>query len=381
MGRTKATLNQVEEEIYAKRKTVRYDIRDLTVEAISEKYTDSLDTDEDTGPKLQYNCIYIPEYQRDFTWDEGRQSKLIESIILGLPIPFIFVAENKDSSWEIVDGSQRVRTIHAFLNNKLVLSGLQSIQSLNGYRFFELDKSRQGKILNTALRIIVLSEETTDDIKKDMFERINRGSDLLKPMEKRKGIYTGEFTSFIYKYCRKSEKFKRLVKIDKWLIKRQEYEELLLRFFAISDTKIYEKGINSGISGFLDDYLDKKNKELNELPPEEQARIFSEYESKINAVLDYVENNFPYGFCHKQNPQTKRSVFEAISVGVGKALSEGVAQDRLDKEVVEKSLSSNEFRKNTYVANELHKKQKLQGRVEFIYRLVSGAGGADNGRG
>lgn len=380
MRRAKATLNQVEDEIYAKRKTVRYDIRDLTVEAISQKYTDSLDTDEDTGQKLQYNCIYIPEYQRDFTWDEDRQSKLIESIILGLPIPFIFVAENKDSSWEIVDGSQRVRTIHAFLNNKFALSGLKSIQSLNGYKFIELDKTRQGKILNTALRIIVLSEETTDDIKKDMFERINRGSDLLKPMEKRKGIYTGKFTSFIYEYCRKSDKFKSLVKIDKWLIKRQEYEELLLRFFAISDTKIYEKGINSGISGFLDDYLDKKNKELNELSPEDQARTFSEYESHINAVLEYVEKNFPYGFCHKHNPQTKRSVFEAISVGVWKALSEGVAQDRLDKEVVEKSLSSNEFRKNTYVANELHKKQKLQGRVEFIYRLVSGAGGTDNGR-
>ena len=254
MKKTKASLSQVEDEIYAKRKTVRYDIRDLTVEAISQKYTDSLDTDEETGEKTQYNCIYIPEYQRDFTWDEDRQSKLIESIILGLPIPFIFVAENKDSSWEIVDGSQRVRTINAFLNNKLTLSGLRSIQSLNGYRFEELDRSRQGKILNTALRIIVLSEETTDDIKKDMFERINRGSDLLKPMEKRKGIYTGKFTSFIYNYCNQNEKYKTLVKIDKWLIKRQEYEELLLRFFAISDTKAYERGISSGISTFLDEY-------------------------------------------------------------------------------------------------------------------------------
>lgn len=381
MRETKATLSQVEDEIYAKRKTVRYDIRDLTVEAISQKYDDSLDTDEENDQKLQYNYIYVPEYQRDFTWDEDRQSKLIESIILGLPIPFIFVAENKDSSWEIVDGSQRVRTIHSFLNNQLTLSGLKSIQSLNGYRFKELDKSRQGKILNTALRIIVLSEETTDDIKKDMFERINRGSDLLKPMEKRKGIYTGNFTSFIFRYCAESEKFKELVKIDKWLIKRQEYEELLLRFFAISDTKIYERGINSGISGFLDDYLDKRNQELDKISPEDQEHIFSEYKKRIDTVLEYVEKNFPYGFCHKHNPQTKRSVFEAISVGVWKALDEGVAQEHLDKEIVERSLSSSEFRKNTYVANELHKKQKLNGRIEYIYRLVSGTGGADHERG
>ncbi|MCI9602175.1 MAG: DUF262 domain-containing protein [Lachnospiraceae bacterium] len=62
------------------------------------KYNDSLDSEEDGPGKRKFNYIYIPEYQRDFTWDEDRQSKLIESIVLGLPIPFIFVAENKDSS-------------------------------------------------------------------------------------------------------------------------------------------------------------------------------------------------------------------------------------------------------------------------------------------
>ena len=164
----KATIECVEDEIYSKRKTVRYDIRDLTVEAISNKYSDSLDEDEEEKAKKSFNYIYIPEYQRDFTWDEDRQSKLIESIILGLPIPFIFVAENRDSSWEIVDGSQRIRTIHSFVTNGLQLQNLKSITSLNGYTFKELDKSRQGKILSTALRIIVLSEEKTDNVKKDI---------------------------------------------------------------------------------------------------------------------------------------------------------------------------------------------------------------------
>lgn len=227
----KAALEKVEEEIYAKRKTVRYDIRDLTVETIVKKYEASLSDDLIEGGS-RYNYIYIPEYQRDFTWDEERQAKLIESIVLGLPIPFIFVAENKNSSWEIVDGSQRIRTMQAFLNDELVLKGLSSIESLNGYKFSELDETRKGKILNTALRIIVLSEETTDDVKTDMFERINRGSDLLKPMEKRKGIYPGVFTTFIYDYCAKETTFKRLVLLDKWLIKRQDcYLQTRSRFF------------------------------------------------------------------------------------------------------------------------------------------------------
>ena len=94
----KISLYDVEQEIYSKRQTIRYDIRDLTVESIVNKYEDSLESDDTELAKKKYNYIYIPEYQRDFTWDEDRQSKLIESIILGLPIPFIFVAENKDSS-------------------------------------------------------------------------------------------------------------------------------------------------------------------------------------------------------------------------------------------------------------------------------------------
>lgn len=366
---SKASLERVEEEIYAKRKTVRYDIRDLTVEAIVKKYEASLDEELLEGGS-KYNYIYIPEYQRDFTWDEERKAKLIESIILGLPIPFIFVAENRNGSWEIVDGSQRVRTLQAFLNDELVLNGLSSIESLNGYKFSELDESRKGKILNTALRIIVLSEETTDDVKTDMFERINRGSDLLKPMEKRKGIYPGLFTSFIYEYCAEESLFKRLVLLDRWLITRQEYEELLLRFFALTDTGAYKVGIKGGIANFLDEYIQKKNTEWQRLSQSKLEEEKKKYIERINFVSKYVSNNFPYGYRHKSNPQTKRSVFEAISVGVWQAMNEGKLKENLNLHEVERILDSSEFRQYTHVANMLHQKAKLSGRVQVIYNMV-----------
>ncbi|MBJ2088595.1 DUF262 domain-containing protein [Serratia ureilytica] len=263
----KISVDKIEEQIYAKRREVRYDIRDFSVEYIANKYDEGITygiTDDDERKKItkRRNVIFIPDYQRDFTWDEKRQAKLIESILLGLPIPFIFVAENSDSAWEIVDGSQRIRTIHAFINNKLKLIGLDSLDTANDFYFQDFDESRQGKFLDSALRIIVLSEETTEDNKRDMFERINRGSDLLKPMEKRKGIYTGPFTEFIYSYAENNEKFRNLVKLDKWLEKRQERSELLLRFFALSDDNNYAKGISGGIASFLDRYLERKNEYL-----------------------------------------------------------------------------------------------------------------------
>ena len=312
------SIDRVEDEIYEKRKEVRYDTREMTLEFIAGKFQENLEDDDfdEVDSEGRYSgVIYIPDYQREFTWDEKRQSKLMESIILGLPLPSIFIAENKSGAWEIIDGSQRIRSIHAFLTGKLCLEGLKVLKTLNGYHFGKLDSSRQRKIQNTALRIIVLSEETTDEIKTDMFDRINRGSDLLKPMEKRKGSYPGRFNQFIYSYCKEDKLFQKLVKVDRWLDKRQEREELLLRFFALSEgDKIANVG--SGIADFLDQYMKRKNAEWGALSEQEYEKQKENYRRRIDEVNKFVEEHFPYGYCHRHNPQTKRSVFEAISVGV-----------------------------------------------------------------
>lgn len=320
----KHKVEQAEKQIYDLRKTVRYDIRELTLEIIVNKYTKGIDYDPDLKNRDKdafYNVIYVPEYQRDFTWDTIRQSRFIESVLLGLPIPLIFVAENKDSAWEIVDGSQRIRTLEAFIENKLQLTGLEKINSLNGFCFKDLDLSRQGKFKDTPLRMIVLSEDADDGVKKDMFERINRGSDLLKPMEKRKGIYLGYFRDFIYDKCAKNKLFGELAPIDKWLENRQEKEELILRFFALSDSNRYKHfPSNKGISSFLDEYLDTMNKRIAKLSETERKKELDKYYEEFESVLDFVKKYSTLGFRRAYNPQTKRVIFEAISVGVIVAL-------------------------------------------------------------
>lgn len=370
-----ADIAKLEEQIYAKRREVRYDMRDLTVEYISDKYKDGIeysnvDEDERNAIETKRNVLFIPDYQRDFTWDERRSSKLIESILLGLPIPFIFVAENRDGAWEIVDGSQRIRAIHHFIENGLTLSGLESLSQANGLTFDKLEKGRQGKFLDTALRLIILSEETTDDVKKDMFERINRGSDLLKPMEKRKGIYTGIFTSFIYDYVESSEIFKELLLIDRWLENRQERQELLLRFFALSENDAYMQGVPGSLSDFLDRYIERKNNELSKLSQSEAQAEVKSFIDKIDSVNEVVKSIFPFGYRHKSNPQTKRSVFEAISIGTWKALQDNKINTSLTPAEIADLLQNDEFKKNTHVPNQLHKKQKLTDRVNYIRNML-----------
>lgn len=155
-----------EEQIDQRKQEIDYDTRELALEFIVNKYLEK----DDTG----FSAIYIPEYQRQLVWDINRQSRFIESIILGLPIAVIIVAEIKETGrLEIVDGSQRVRTVAAFMTNQLQLSNLKTLDSLNGSYFKELAPSRQRKFKNTPLRIIVLSDKADEKVRNDVFYRMN----------------------------------------------------------------------------------------------------------------------------------------------------------------------------------------------------------------
>lgn len=359
-------MEEAENQVYELRKTVRYDIRDLTVEQIVNKFDKSLSDDfDEESDTSNVGIIYIPEYQRDFTWDENRQAKLIESIILGLPIPFIFVAENRYGNWEIVDGSQRIRTLHAFLKNNLKLKNLETLDKINDFTFIDLANTRQAKIKDTALRLIVLSEETTDEVKKDMFERINKGSDLLKPMENRKGSYSGKFTSFIYQIAQANENVRQMIPLGGWSEKRQEREELILRFFGLLEN--YPEGINDvGIAKYLDTYLQNKNENFKEDEIAENTKI-------LDAVMAIADRFFPYSFRLNNYSHTKRSVFEAISVGIAIFLREfdgNIDEIQLDKEKIMNGLLSSEFITFTK-GGSLHKKAKLIGRIDFIKNLLN----------
>lgn len=363
-------IEKAEEQIYEQRKTVRYDIRELTIEIIVNKYQKGLEYDPELDKKEQsqyFSSLWIPDYQRDFTWDDVRQSRFIESVILGLPIPLIFVAENENSVWEIVDGSQRIRTLDAFMKNELRLQGLEKLNTLNGFTFEDLDPSRQGKFADLPIRMIVLTEEATDEVKKDMFERINRGSDLLKPMEKRKGIYIGPFNTFIYQRCAVNPLIKELAPIDHWLEKRQELEELILRFFALSDYfDHFPHG--KGIARFLDEYLDDRNKELQKKDNAEQEKYLNWRYIEFENVLNFIKKSSQYGFRRRHNPQTKRVIFEAISVGTLLALR--IKPDLCcTKEKMDRLLNSKEF--DAYIMGNVGNKkayssEQIKGRITYI---------------
>jgi len=341
-----------EEQIQKERKVVDYDTREPIIGGLVEKFIrpDNLAEDE----KDNKRDIYIPTYQRKFVWSIERQSKFIESILLGLPIPFMFMADMKDGRWEVVDGSQRLQTLDKFVSNQLILEKLQRLTHLNGFTFNDLPLSQQRRFRNQPIRVIVLSDKATEVIRKEIFERINTGSDNLKDMEVRKGAHQGLFYNFVEE-CAANPRLIELCPLGDSKGNRQEREELVLRFFAYSETYLQFK---HQVKVFLDNYMRSKDNGFEE----------EKYKTNFLKMVDFVEKYFPYGFRKVRNAKsTPRVRFEAISVGVHLAL-------QINPDLVPASMDwlySDQFKEHT-TSDASNSSTKLRDRVEFVKNSLLG---------
>ena len=219
-----------EAQIRDRRKPVDYNTIEYPIEVLVQKYLDGISEDK--------NELFIPDYQREMAWDNNRQSKFIESVLLGLPIPYIFVADVSESEdlarLEIIDGTQRIRTLARFIKNELRLDKLQKLESLNNFTFKDLPLSRQRRFQRTTIRMIQLTEDADEEVRRDLFERINTGSVDLNEMEKRRGSKPGKFLDLIEELS-KIEQFRSLCSFTETEIKKRDPQEFILRFFAFSD--------------------------------------------------------------------------------------------------------------------------------------------------
>jgi hypothetical protein len=337
-----------EKQILEKIKNYDYSTVEYPIEVILQQYKDGIENDE--------NEIYIPDYQREFVWSEKRQSKFIESIILGIPIPYIFFAD-VDGRYEIVDGSQRIRTLDAFLSNKLQLQDLEKLTELNNFYFKDLTIIRQRRVKKKSLKMIALGEKTDSQARFDLFERINTGSDELKQIEILKGTYSGEFYDFITE-CANNKLFRKLCPISEKRTLREEPQQMVLRFFAYSENRDNYK---NRVAQFIKEYIEHKNQHFTDDIKEEMRNSFEK-------MLEFVEKNFENGFSKSENSKsTPRVRFEALSVGVHFALLENPKLDKVNTDW----LISDEFKEYT-TSDSANNKNKLNGRIDYVKNKILG---------
>lgn len=269
--KTEQEVAESAKQISEKKQDIKFDTRDYVIKYLVEQY----EADE----------FYIPlEYQRNFVWGDKDRCFFIESILMGLPIPFMFFADTKDGRIEIVDGAQRTRTLVQFCQNNLELQGLQILTESNGFKFNDLDPVIQRRFLNTNIRVVFLEEGTTEKVRQEIFKRINTGGQQAKAAEARRGAFEGKFKDFLEE-CVKVPKFNDLA--PRTIITEDWYEgfELVSRFFAYSDN--YDNDFE-GYTGNVTQYVDKYVEIQNELC-DKNDEIIKACRNKFNSMLDYAE--------------------------------------------------------------------------------------------
>lgn len=299
-AKTEAEIALAEEQIVELSKRIEFYLTEYSVELLA--------------GKMSKGEFVVPPYQRAYTWEEDRKSRFIESLLLGLPIPFLFFWEMPSGKLEIVDGSQRLRAIAEFVLGDLRLGELNSLTALSGFKFSDLPESRQRKINNRSIRGIVLNEHADEQARFDMFERINTGSKIANTAEVRRGALAGPFMDMIVELAT-APKFEALAPVSKKELDEREREELVARFFAYSD----------GLAGYRDrpsEFIFNYVKETNVRVAADPA-LLDQYRARFTETMDFIERVFPHGFRRNDKGKaTPRARFEAIAVGSRLALNE-----------------------------------------------------------
>lgn len=335
----------LEEQMQDQRRKVDFDTFDIVIQQILSM--------------LSSKAIDIaPVYQRQFRWDNVRCSQLIESLFLGIPIPSLFMAANRDGTWELVDGVQRLSAVVKFagtdelrsllgIAGPLELVGLEKLSNFNGLFFSQLPKSVQLQFELRPVKVVTLSDKSDTIVRFDLFERLNKGGIALTDQEIRDCVYKGRFSDILSNLA-KDANFNAVVHLTAKQETDGTREECVLRFFAYLNK--YKTFVHS-VKDFLNDYMKEASASFDY---GEGERIFKTTFKQLAAAL-------PNGIRRPHRRGTTSLIlYEGVAVGAALAI---LKKNRITAAGVENWLGSDKLRKlTTGATNSL---PAVKGRIEF----------------
>jgi hypothetical protein len=280
------------------------------------------------------NSVFInvaPEYQRRQRWSKKKRSQLIESFLLNIPVPPIFLFETNYSEYEVVDGRQRIDTIRDFFSNNFVLTDLTYWPELNGKRFDQLPLVIQKGLSRRSLSAVILLAESRKpendelDVRRALFERINTGGDKLTPQELRNALHPGPFNKMLIEIAR-SDQFTGIWGIPPRTTNEEEevpdelanntlYRnmadcELILRYFALKEAILENK------KAPLLTLLDACMKNHTQDSDEKVGTLKTEYLNSLNDMRDIFDGR-PFRIPGIRIRRPSRSLYDALMVARG----------------------------------------------------------------
>ena len=350
-------------------------------EKIGEVRTDALDLSYGEIANLHSNeeLIIQPDYQRLFRWTYEQRSRFIESILIELPIPQIFVIENDDGVYELIDGLQRVSSVLQFLDPKsvnegeLVLEGCGIIADLNGKKLSDLPLSLRLRIKRSSLRTIVIKKQSKSFLRYEMFKRLNTGGALLSPQEIRNcsarmvGAEGIQFYAFLQEMAANQHFKATTVTLAQPDLDQKGDEELVLRFYATKNAADMFKG---SVRDWLTDYMEEVILGKRSFEYEQERSEFRDTFELINQKLGdtaFVKfrGNSPLG-------GLAPAYYEGIAVGCSKV--KGVLNSKPQEKVkgaIVSLVQSNEFRDVTGPG--ANNRTKLLRRISLVEESIRAA--------
>lgn len=333
----------------------------------------------------QQELIIHPEYQRLFRWTDTQKTALIESILLGIPIPPIFVAEDENGIWEVVDGLQRLSTLVSFFgklksdnavnefnafdednddveiintNNKWCLEKGDILKSLEGFNVDSLPLKYVLNIKRSSLRVEILRGQSRVTMKYELFKRLNSNGTKLTAQEIRNAIYRG-LDSSVNKLVEKLSKnpaFVSLTSLTKQKKKELYDQELVLRFMAFYDKNTE---INNNTAKILDDFMERS---VND-----SQFDCSRYENIFNKTIILLEElNDTFVFKNANNTFVS-AYFEAIMLGVANNIKAYSNDTVLLSNKIKELKESQEFKQ--YMGSASNSKKRIERRLEIALSI------------
>lgn len=274
---------------------------------------------------LEYSEILVPEFQRlPNLWKLKEKSRFIESLMLKLPIPLFYFSEADDNKWHVIDGLQRLSTLEHFIlcKNKdkksvskneepFILENLEFRKEYNGKKWDELPKDLQRRINTNQVTINLIGKGTPDEVKYNIFSRINQSGIQLKPQEIRTALFQGYRINFIKSLVSEDNpQGKAFIKATDRSVpsRRQEDLDFATRFLAfyLINYKKYEPD--------MDTFMTKGTKEISS-NKDVQVNIINDFKNAMNLAFDIFGNNaFRKPSENGRRKKINKPLFEVISV-------------------------------------------------------------------
>ncbi len=285
--------------------------------------------------------IIKPAFQRYFRWDEGQQTRFIESILLGIPIPPIFVAETSEGVWELVDGLQRISTVLSFFGlltsedqgirekNNWTLSEGERVEALDGFNYETMPNQFRLNIRRATCRVEILRWNSSYDMRFELFNRLNTGGSPLTSQEIRNCIYrdiSSKFNDFL-KELSSDSNFLSLIELSNEQMEQLYNEELALRFISLYQNL---HSVRTSIAQHMTNFM-KSALEDSDFDYEKYKGIFL----NVFALLKPLGS----GIFRQKDNQFATALYDVIAIGVAenydyyKSQSTKVILDKINNEV------------------------------------------------